>query len=221
MRKIEQILAEDWDNYKTDLHPKDRRMSVLDEKGVKGMSTENVRYLFNELCKNYAPNGVYVEVGIYQGCSILSAALYNTELDCTGVDNFSQFDPNGDNLNTLRENIKKFESKKERGTIGVFEIDFRKFLRSFKDDGKIIDIYFYDGPHEYQDQMDGLNLALPLLNDKCIIIIDDVNLERTQRANNEFLANNPDFKSVMKILTVKAEFPIWHNGIEVMMRGFE
>lgn len=220
MRKIEQILAEDWDNYKTDLHPKDRRMSVLDEKDVKGMSTENVRYLFNELCRNYAPNGVYVEVGVYRGCSILSAALYNTGLSCSGADNFSQFDPNGDNLKILKENIKKFETKKERGTVEIFAIEFRTFLRALTDVVPI-DIYFYDGPHEYQDQMDGLNLALPLLNDKCIIIIDDVNLERTQRANNEFLAANPDFKSVMKVLTVKSEFPIWHNGIEIMMRGFE
>ena len=41
---VTEILKEGWSDYTKELHPKDRRMDVLREKEINGMSTENVRF---------------------------------------------------------------------------------------------------------------------------------------------------------------------------------
>ncbi len=58
------ILSECWDDLANDLFPKDRRMSVLAERDVDGMSCENVRFLVNETVRRFAHHGVYLEVGL-------------------------------------------------------------------------------------------------------------------------------------------------------------
>lgn len=146
MRTIDQILKEDWYNFQTDPNPKDRRMKILSDKGVKGMSTENIRFLFNEIVKNYAPEGCYFEVGMYRGCSILSAAIGNNGATCIGVDDFSQFDSSGENFNILKENINQFPTG-IRAKILIHAADFRKFVPTSLEK-ESIDVYFYDGPHE-------------------------------------------------------------------------
>ncbi|MCX5704222.1 MAG: hypothetical protein NT066_07020 [Candidatus Omnitrophica bacterium] len=109
--KIKRILDENWDDYGFDLHPKDRRMEVI-EKKVSGANTENIRFLINEIVKRFAKSGVYLEIGTFRGSSILSAALFNTSTRCIGIDDFSQFNPDGKNEIILKENLEKFGNPK-------------------------------------------------------------------------------------------------------------
>jgi hypothetical protein len=68
----------------------------------------------------------------------------------------------------------------------LYESDFREV--DYASLGKH-NIYFFDGPHEEQDQYDGLSLALPALDDTFILLIDDWNDPRprdgTERAIKE------------------------------------
>ena len=106
--EITKILEENWKDYKIDLYPKDRRLSILEKKKVYGGSTENIRFLINEIVRRFAKNGVYLEVGIWHGCSLLSASLFNSSTRCIGIDNFSELNPEDKNESILRENFKKF-----------------------------------------------------------------------------------------------------------------
>ena len=116
---IEDILKDNWVDYKVDLFPKERRMKVIKERRVDGMSSENIRFLINELVRLFAPKGVYFEVGIYRGCSLLSAALFNPKTRCIGIDDFSQFDNYAIEFNdrrkneqVLRKNLRRFGNPK-------------------------------------------------------------------------------------------------------------
>jgi len=229
---IKKILQDNWNDYKKDLHPKDRRMNILYKKGIGGlnqcMSTENIMFFINEIVKKFAKNGTYLEVGIYRGCSLLSAALFNPSTRCIGIDNFSQFNYNSidgwkpsdnlDNVNILKENLKKFDNPKN---IEVYNMDYREAIDHLfsKDPNLKVNVYYYDGKHSYENQLEGLRTMLPYLAEKCIIFVDDINWKQVERANNDFLKENPDFRSVFKIKTVDNWSEDWWNGFEVIVRG--
>ncbi|MCX5704221.1 MAG: class I SAM-dependent methyltransferase [Candidatus Omnitrophica bacterium] len=82
-----------------------------------------------------------------------------------------------------------------------------------------IDVYYYDGQHKYEDQTEGLKLAMPYLSEKCVILVDDINWESVEKANTQFLRKNPDFKSVFKIKTTVNRLTDWWNGFQVITRG--
>jgi predicted O-methyltransferase YrrM len=216
MKALKHILRTGWNDIGSDLHPIDRRMDVLAQKKVRGMSTENIRYLINEIVREYVTTGYYLEVGMFHGCSLLSAALFNPGKTCIGIDNFSQFDAEKENRKALKRNLEKF-SEAEKAEIVTIEGDYKDVLDKFEHK---IDVYFYDGKHTYYDQLNGLQLALPHLSKKCVIIVDDVNLERTTEANKKFIKDNPDFKSWFKVSPPTRDAR-WHNGVEVIGRGWE
>lgn len=215
---VKELLKENWIDYKKDLHPKDRRIDILSEKEVGGMSTENVRFLFNEIVKQYAQNGTYLEVGMFQGCSLLSAALFNPHTRCIGIDNFSQFDEGSRNQEILKENLLKFDNPKN---IEWYNEDYKKAIKYIftKEPNLKVNVYFYDGEHSYENQIKGLRIMLPHLADKCIIIVDDLNWEQIEKANSDFIKENPDFESIIKIKTKGNSSEDWWNGIEVIGRG--
>ena len=192
MNRVEEILKNNWNNYEFDQYPIDRRMDILREKEIAGMSTENICLLINELVKNIAVNGTYLEVGIYRGRSIISAALFNPSTQCIGIDNFSESNginrtfsgktidniPNEEVLNT---NLSKFP---ELNNVTYYKNDCEEELKTLK---AKIDVYFYDGNHSYESQIKGLNSILPRLSKNGIIIVDDVNLTDVQNANKKFI----------------------------------
>lgn len=217
---VMEILKKCWEDFEKDLYPKDRRMQILEKENIGGMNTENIRFLFNEIVKKYAKNGVYLEVGVFKGSSLLSSALFNPATRCIGIDNFSQFNPEGKNQRTLIENISKLDYPK---WIEIHNGDYRQVIKDLfsKEPDLKVNVYFYDGEHSYENQLNGLKIILPYLAPKCIIIIDDFNWEQVERANKDFIRENPDFKSIFQIRTESIHSKNWWNGIEILARGFE
>jgi hypothetical protein len=212
------ILRNHWIDFRTDLYPKDRRMRVLEEKGVRGMSSENVRFVVNELVRRFAKEGTYLEVGSLQGCSLLSAALYNPTTRVIGIDNFCQFDPKNSNESLLKENLMKFDNPKN---IGFYNRDYKEAVKCLfdKEPHLKIDIYYYDGPHSFRDQVEGLEIMLPHLAEDCIVLVDDLNWTHIAVANKNFIRRNPDFRPSFRILTKGMRSKDWWNGFEVITRG--
>ena len=228
MKFLEEILRKYWSHYEIDEFPNnDSRMMVLEDKEVFGMSTENIRFLINELVR-FIGKGVYLEVGMLYGCSLLSAALFNPGVRCIGIDNFSQW---GGNEEILQKNLLKFGNPKN---IEYYIMDYREGISYIfsKEPQLKVDIYYYDGDHSYANQIEGLDVIHPHLKSKCIILVDDIDWKFVSDANRVWLKKHPDFSSFkissMKNLDEKLtekdiphrERP-WWNGFEVITRGFE
>jgi predicted O-methyltransferase YrrM len=201
------------------LYPLDRRMSILKDKyNIDGMSTENIRLVINELVKIFAKNGLYVEVGTYQGCSLLSAALFNPSTICYGIDNFSQFDHDNINKDILIKNIEISEVKNVR----FYEGDYSEVIPA-KFSEKSIDVYFYDGEHSYDSQISGLNIIKPYLKDTGIIIVDDASWPEPRKANNDWLKDNPEY-SILELsiknydIEKNCNNPYWWNGLSIFYK---
>ena len=133
-------------------------------------------------------NKCYLEVGIYQAVNFVGVAKTAKNTKCFGVDNFSQaFDENDLYKMTTEELVNHRIKEYNLSNAHVFKQDFREFLTNRKDINDLkVELYLFDGPHEYQDQVDGVEMAIPLLADRAIIVVDDWASENVQDST-EFL----------------------------------
>lgn len=115
----------------------------------------------------------YLEIGTYQGKSLIGAAEGNYAKPTVCIDNFSEFDGT---LQKLNDNINKYKQKwsnsgkKELTNVNILQGDFRKMLARVTIK---VDLYFYDGAHDYQSQFDGIQLVEPILSDNAVVVVDD------------------------------------------------
>lgn len=125
----------------------------------------------------------YLEVGIYQACNLSLVANSNPNVSCFGVDNFSeQFEENLRFKETTEEVVKDRINRFCPNNCAYKKEDFRDFFSKPMPFDKKIGVYFFDGPHSLQDQMDGVEMALPYLADQSLIFIDDLASENVQES---------------------------------------
>lgn len=171
-------------------------------KDVSGFSGAKVLSLLQRLtsvCCN--ENDSYLEIGVFQGLSLLSVAVYNPNVIVYGIDNFSQFDPDGTNINIVQkrvalnslENVKLINSDYEDA---LEKLDTYVDLKKGK-----IGLFFVDGPHDYRSQLMCLELIRPYLADNSVIIIDDSNYLHVRQANRDFLVAHPEYKLIFEAYT--------------------
>jgi SAM-dependent methyltransferase len=138
--------------------------------GMIGMSGVKYRHLINNLIRGL-DRPRYLEVGCWAGSTLCSAVSFNG-VRATGVDNWSEF---GGPKDQFLANIARYTTPGAH--VNFIESDFRKIdfaaLGGFN-------VYLFDGPHEYQDQYDGLALALPAMDKQFIFIVDDWNWEKVR-----------------------------------------
>ena len=223
--KLQNILDLYWDDLSCDVFPRDRSLAVIDNEGIQGMNTENIRFLIHLLVKYWAHNGIYLEVGSWQGASLISAALFNTTAQCLSIDNFSEFQfSDRNNRDILAENIKKFPQIRN---IILHEGAYLQQLPEICSTlNKKVNVYFYDGAHDYISQKKGLEAILPYLADDGLIVVDDVNWKEVAVAVNDFLFENSQFQIIWQVKTgdfskdksLEKIDPCWWNGILVLSK---
>lgn len=134
---------------------------------LKGYSDRCVRDFLNKLCSYSSNLCTYLEVGTWQGSTLISALYGNNNAKGIAIDNFSQFKrPN------LKEDLlKRLEKFIPNQYIfiekDVFEIDL--------DFDILIDIYFYDGSHSLEDTRDSIVRFYGNYSDTFVLVVDDWN----------------------------------------------
>jgi protein O-GlcNAc transferase len=210
-----QQLPERYENWGTDaVQPKsDRFQAVLNQ--VQGMTTTSILQLLNAAVDCMEPNEVYCEVGSFQGATLIGALLDHSGRMAYAVDNFSEFDPSGENLSKFAKNITTFGLNDQ---VFLCEQDFEAFfldLRSLQTQDKI-GVYLYDGAHDYRSQLMGLLLAKPFLADRALIVVDDSNWLAVKQANWDFITTHPQCRLLLDLQTPGNGQPSFWNGIQVL-----
>jgi tRNA G46 methylase TrmB len=161
---IHEILTECWDDWEEDRYPKDRRMKIIHETiGTPDMSVENTRFLINEIMRRVG--GVYLEVGVWVGHSLMSAAVHNPHVECVGIENFASHP----DMKRLEYNLKHHIPSNAVVLNGSY-VDIIPRMTEYIDD---VDVYYYDGHHSHEATLLGLYMALPLMKKKSYILLDD------------------------------------------------
>jgi hypothetical protein len=141
----------------------------------------------------------YLEVGVFQGLTLLSVASACPKLACYGIDNFAYFDPNGENLSVVEQRATKLDVQNKF----LINLDYEDALESLNQylHDKKVGLYFVDGPHDYRSQLMCLELILPYLHRDSVIVVDDCNYLHVRQANRDFLVTHPEFKLVFEAYT--------------------
>ena len=205
-------LYDDWGE--ESVSPKsDRFQAVI--KQVRGMTTSSVLQLLNWAVECMEVGEVYCEIGCFQGATLIGALLDRTETVAYAVDNFSEFDIDGKNLEQLVQNLTKFDLEEN---VIFCNQDFEDFFGELRDlkFAEKIGVYFYDGAHDYRSQLLGLLFAIPFLAARALIIVDDSNNGEVQQANWDFIAAHPQCKMLVDLPTAKNGDRTFWNGLQVL-----
>ena len=178
---------------------------VLD--AVPGLACANNLALLNAAASCLDPGESYVEVGSYRGTSLIAAQLGN-EGDFVGIDDFSMGDGSREQL---ERNLERFGL---RATI--LEGDAFDVLRSGALEGRRIGLYYYDGPHGYEEQLEGMRLAERYLADRALVIVDDTDWEQVELAVADYLAQQPRVRELYRVEGKDRGHPEWWEGMVVL-----
>jgi hypothetical protein len=105
--------------------------------------------------------------------------MYGNQAKITCIDNWSEF---GGPRDQFFANVEAFANA--RTEFAFLETDFRSV--DFTAIGKH-NVYFFDGPHSYQDQFDGVVAPLAALDREWVFIVDDWNAEETRAGTRDGL----------------------------------
>ena len=143
---------------------------------VTGMSSPRVCALLNALVRRMDPEECYLEVGTWQGLTLLSAALGNFGRTCIGCDKFrfwGRYTGWGRKAQrALERNIGRY-----RGCTAdiLFHAVSSRRLFAERRISSPVGVYFYDGDHSYRGTRSNLVAATPFLSDRAVVLVDDWN----------------------------------------------
>jgi hypothetical protein len=172
----------------------------------------------------------YLEVGVFQGLTLLSVANSCQQFPCYGIDNFAYHDPDNKNLSIVNDRIAKLNLTNAHIINQDYE-DALENLASHIGERKV-GVYFVDGPHDYRSQLMCLELVLPFLHRDAVILVDDSNYRHVRQANRDFLVTHPEFKLVFESYShchpcnmTPAEEDVarenWWDGINIIVRDLD
>ena len=202
----------------------DHRADGLD--GLSGLKTVGALQRLVKLISS-DPSACYLEIGVFQGLTLVSASLEAPDMPCLGIDNFATLDPESQNLSVVEDRVRRFKATNAT----LINADFEEALERLDEhlDGRKVSVYFIDGPHDYRSQIVCLLSALRHLHDNSVILIDDANYPDVRQSTRDFLVGYPEFKMIFEAYSPDhpanmsdAERKRWEdgwlNGIQVLVR---
>jgi len=174
---------------------------------VPGLAQPNNLALLNVAARCLDEGESYVEVGTYHGTSLISAMLDN-DGDFVALDNGSLGDGSHEQL---EQNLERYSL-----TATLLEGDAFETLRSGALDGRTVGVYYYDNGHEYEQQLDGMRLIEPYLASSALVIVDDSDWERVERAVNDYLVQQPRATEIYSVDGKDRGHPEWWEGMRVL-----
>ncbi len=185
---------------------------------IEGLSSPKVCNLLNQLVSRMDSGEHYLEIGCFNGLTLLSAAHNNTDKICIGCDKIRMWSSStGFGFLVKRQiyrNIKRYQHSSAKVVFHHMKSEdlFRKGMVPAP-----VGVYFYDGDHSYQATKHHLVVARPLLSKHAVVVIDDWNDPEIRRATRD------GFKEAsLKVLWEKElsgenlDTSRWWNGLAVM-----
>lgn len=165
--------------------------------GLSGRATVGALQRLVGLAKGgHSHNLCYLEIGVFQGLSLLSVAIEHPDFPCFGIDNFSILDPKGENLGIVQDRTRRLNATNAHLINQDYEAALEQ-LRGHIGERKVA-VFFIDGAHDYRSQLMALLLIRPYLAERAVIIVDDANYFDVRQSTRDFLVAHPEFKMVFE-----------------------
>jgi predicted O-methyltransferase YrrM len=201
-------LPDQFDDFPRSERPLDLRFAEVLE-AVSGLAQPNNLALLNVAAGCLDKGEAYVEVGTYHGTSLIAAMLDNAG-DFVALDNWSMGDGSRRQLDL---NLARFGLT---GHPEILEGDAFETLRSGALEDRTVGVYYYDNGHEYEQQLDGMRLIEPYLASPALVIVDDTDWERVERAIDDYLEQQPRATEILSIDGKDRGAPQWWEGMRIL-----
>ena len=166
--------------------------------GWAGMSSTKGRHMFSNICKFLGDfeKVKYLEIGTWAGSTLFSILFQNGEkMECaTAIDNFSQFQENHPVRNSIDGGLVQMFGEGTVKKYGNGDMEFKSSSFQFQfieshcfelDKEKLLgkyNLYFFDGPHSYEDTKKGFTYYDDVLENNFVVLIDDWNRDYVKKA---------------------------------------
>lgn len=184
---------------------------------IPGLTSARVQSLINGLAKS---SSKYLEIGSYQGATA-AAALSGNTLHAYFVDTWQEAPqavrkgwetPTTNSLQEFKDNIKPY-----RGENKVFISNsdmFRVNLKNISD----IDLFFYDGPHDFESTKNAVKYYAPSFANCSILIFDDANWTQVvQGAHKGIIEAGLKILYSKRVLNALESDTDWWNGLYIVV----
>ena len=111
----------------------------------------------------------------------------------------------------LEQNLARFGGHAE-----ILEGDAFELLRGGALEGRRVGVYYYDAAHDYESQLEGLRLIEPYLAERALLIVDDSDWERVDRAIADYLAEQPRARELARLGGKDRGHPEWWEGVSII-----
>lgn len=208
--RFAQELPQLFDDFPRSEHPRARRFAPLLEQ-VGGLARENNLALINLAASLLDPGESYVEVGTYKGLSLLAAMDGNHDAELVAIDSFEMGDGS---LDRLTHNLEAHGDRAQLERVEILQGDAFELLPTLD---RRVGAYYYDAAHDYDSQVRGLQLVERHLAPGALMIVDDTDWERVERAVADYLAAQPRARHLLTIDGKDRGQPWWWEGMQVLV----
>ena len=146
---------------------------------IPGMSSPRICQFLNRLVACMDPGEHYLEIGCWQGRTLLSAASGNVGRLCIGCDKFRPYGRyTGFGFKArraLQNNLERYADR--RAAIHFYDMPSSRFFSRRRFHGTV-GVYFYDGDHSYRGTRRAIVAGVRWLSRQAIVLVDDWNVAR-------------------------------------------
>lgn len=162
----------------------------------------------NKLAQCLRRDEIYLEVGSYQGGSLIGTLL-NNNAKAIAVDSFTSW-PENNGIEIINNFTKQFNVNARMTLIAK---DFHDYFAD--PELKLnIGLYYYDGAHDEQSTYEGLEAAWQFISeDYGMIVLDDTYLQCVCNGINHFIGNHYNRLRIAYAVSPFSQYhPDWWNG---------
>ena len=186
--------------------------SIDKAKSINGLTSDKVKHFLNNLCS--MDGARYVEVGTYQGATLLSA-IENNNAQAIAIDNWST-----PGINPMRDMPFKVVTDPKAILMENLGLYTPTIIDSDIKDVKELpfkcNVFFYDGDHEKDSHYTAFNKIKPFLDDTFIAVVDDYNWSQVQDAMR-FILNQYEVIYKNEIFTSGENPNDFWNGLGIFI----
>ncbi|HET6150648.1 MAG TPA: class I SAM-dependent methyltransferase [Polyangia bacterium] len=157
---------------------------------VVGMSSPKVCNFLNRLVAAMPADERYLEVGTWQGLTLLSAAYQNIDKVCIACDKF-RFWGRWTGLGWRARRSFMSNLRRYRDRCAYIDFHHTTCERLFAEEmvQAPIGVYFFDGDHSQTGTRVGIAAAGAVLSERAVVLVDDWNIPEVQAGAREGLAD--------------------------------
>jgi protein O-GlcNAc transferase len=187
--------------------PRDPRFAEILER-IEGLACANNLALLNLAASLVEPGESYVEIGSFNGASLVAAMLGNEDKEVAAIDSFALA---GGSRAQLEANLRSYGLEPPE----ILEGDVFELLRGGALEGPRVGACYWDLLHQYEPQLAGLRALEPHLAPGALVIVDDSDWRGVVSALGAYFPGQPRARPLLTIGGDRRGQPWWWEGMVV------